>query len=77
MKNKIESNSTELKYKFHRDTVFKTMFVKNPDLLKQWITYLLGTSSINNLHITNPELIPNYADNKLCRLDINNETDIL
>ena len=35
---------TELKYKFTNDTLFKLLFVKNPDLLKRLVAELLSIS---------------------------------
>jgi predicted transposase/invertase (TIGR01784 family) len=49
------------------------LFVKNPDLLKQLISELLGISleSIEKFEITNPEMPPESLGDKFCRLDIN------
>jgi predicted transposase/invertase (TIGR01784 family) len=64
---------TKLEYTFKTDTLFKMLFVKNPDLLKQLISELLGITleSIENLEIINPEMPPESLGDKFCRLDIN------
>jgi len=62
-----------LEYTFRNDTLFKLLFVRNPDLLKELIADLLCIKlrDIKNFQITNPELTPDIIGNKLCRLDIN------
>ena len=63
---------TELKYKFTKDTLFKILFVKYPELLKRLVAALLGIEfeSIVKFSITNPELTPEELGRKFCRLDI-------
>ncbi|MDR2175520.1 MAG: Rpn family recombination-promoting nuclease/putative transposase [Synergistaceae bacterium] len=63
----------EPKYKFTYDTLFKLLFVKYPDLLKQLVAAVLGIAadSVTEFTITNPEIPPDVLGNKFCRLDIN------
>ena len=58
------------------DVIFKALFVRNPDLLKSFLSAVLklNTQEIKNIKIINPELPPNYADFKSVRLDILLET---
>ena len=64
---------TNLEYTFKTDTLFKMLFVKNNDLLKQLVSGLLGIplESIGEFHVTNPEMPPELLGDKFCRLDIN------
>jgi predicted transposase/invertase (TIGR01784 family) len=64
---------TKLEYTFKNDVLFKTLFVKYPDLLKRLVTELLGIAldSISQFDITNPEMPPESLGDKFCRLDIN------
>jgi predicted transposase/invertase (TIGR01784 family) len=64
---------TKLEYTFKNDVLFKTLFVKHPDLLKRLVSELLGIaeSSIGEFEITNPEMPPESLGDKFCRLDIN------
>ena len=64
---------TKLEYTFKTDTLFKMLFVKNNDLLKQLVSELLGIrlESIGEFHVTNPEMPPELLGDKFCRLDIN------
>ena len=64
---------TKLEYTFKTDTLFKMLFVKNPDLLKQLVCELLHIpiKSISQFEITNPEMPPQAMGEKFCRLDIN------
>ena len=64
---------TKLEYTFKNDTLFKMLFVKHTDLLKQLVSELLGIrlESIGEFHITNPEMPPESLGDKFCRLDIN------
>ena len=63
---------TRLEYTFKTDTLFKMLFVKNPDLLKQLVCDLLKIpiNSISQFEITNPEMPPEAMGEKFCRLDI-------
>jgi predicted transposase/invertase (TIGR01784 family) len=63
----------KLKYTFKNDTLFKMLFVKNPDLLKRLVAKLLGITvdSIEEFEIRNPEMPPESLGDKFCRLDIN------
>ena len=67
----------ELEYTFTNDTLFKTLFVKYPDLLKRLVAELLGIrlESIGQFNITNPEMLPEVVGDKFCRLDINMTVD--
>jgi len=64
---------TKLEYTFKTDTLFKMLFVKNPDLLKHLVCELLNIKieSIGQFVITNPEMPPESMGDKFCRLDIN------
>ena len=68
---------TKLEYTFKTDTLFKMLFVKYPDLLKQLVAVLLGIKydSIGQFIITNPEMPPDSLGDKFCRLDINMVVD--
>ena len=63
----------KLEYTFKTDTLFKMLFVKNPDLLKQLVSELLSIpiKKISQFEITNPEMPPEAMGDKFCRLDIN------
>jgi len=63
---------TKLQYTFKTDILFKILFVKNPDLLRQLVCELLGIKieSISQFEITNPEMPPDNVKDKFCRLDI-------
>lgn len=63
----------KLQYTFKTDTLFKMLFVRNQDLLKQLVAVLLGIplESIEELVVQNPELLPESLGEKFCRLDIN------
>jgi len=64
---------TRLEYTFKTDTLFKMLFVKHTDLLKELVSELLGIrlGSIGEFHVTNPEMPPESLGDKFCRLDIN------
>ena len=73
-KKKIQGYAlTKLEYTFKNDTLFKMIFVKYPDLLKQLVSNLLGIQpeSIKDLAVTNSEILPEALKEKFCRLDIN------
>ena len=63
----------KLKYTFKTDFLFKMLFVKYPDLLKQLVSELLKIplNSIEQFVVTNPEIPPESLGDKFCRLDIN------
>ena len=67
----------ELEHKLTNDLLFKMLFVKYPDLLKQLVAELLGIEyeSIEQFNITNPEMPPETLGDKFCRLDINMVVD--
>ena len=64
---------TKLEYTFKTDTLFKILFVKNPEILKDLVCNLLQIQidSISQFEITNPEMPPEAIREKFCRLDIN------
>ena len=64
---------TKLEYTFKNDALFKMIFVKYPKLLKRLIAAILGITlaSIEHFEIINPEIPPEVAGDKFCRLDIN------
>ncbi|MCL2185839.1 MAG: Rpn family recombination-promoting nuclease/putative transposase [Treponema sp.] len=63
----------KLEYTFKNDTLFKMLFVRYPNLLKQLVSELLSIrlESIEKFVITNPEMPPEAMGSKFCRLDIN------
>ena len=62
----------KLKYTFKTDTLFKMLFVQHQDLLKAFVSTLLGISleSIESFLVVNPEIQPENLGDKFCRLDI-------
>jgi len=62
-----------LEYTFKTDTLFKTLFVQHPDLLKHLVATLLDIplGSIGQFEIINPDIPPDAKGEKFCRLDIN------
>ncbi|MDR1001469.1 MAG: Rpn family recombination-promoting nuclease/putative transposase [Clostridiales bacterium] len=68
---------TKLEYTFTDDTLFKSLFVKYPHLLKRLVAELLeiAIDSIGQFEITNPEIPPESLRDKFCRLDINMTVD--
>jgi predicted transposase/invertase (TIGR01784 family) len=73
MYGKTGETLTKLEYTFKNDTLFKMVFVKYPDLLKQLVSNLLSIKleSIKNLEVVNSEMPPEAMTEKFCRLDIN------
>jgi len=69
----MKSKMTKLEYTFKNDTLFKMLFIKNPDLLKQLVSELLKipVEYISQFEIINPEMPPEGIGEKFCRLDIN------
>ena len=68
-----------MSYKFipaKNDVMFKALFVRNEDILKQFLSDMLDISldSFVELKIKNSEIIPEHIDGKLSRLDINLQT---
>jgi len=63
----------KLEYTFKNDTLFKVLFVRDPDLLKRLVAELLGIKleCIQQFEIRNPEMPPESLGDKFCRLDIN------
>ena len=63
----------KLQYPFKTDTLFKMLFVKYPELLRELAAELLGIplESIETFTIKNPEMPPENLGDKFCRLDIN------
>jgi predicted transposase/invertase (TIGR01784 family) len=68
---------TKLEYKFTNDVLFKMLFVKYPELLKRLVANMLDISleSIGEFVIANPDIPPEVAGEKFCRLDINMTVD--
>ena len=68
----MTSSPKILEHKFYRDTVFKTLFTKNPNLLKHFVAELLRINydEITAFALKNPELMPLSTEGKLCRLDL-------
>jgi len=62
----------KLEYTFKNDTLFKSLFVRYPELLKHLVADLLRIEykSIDEFVISNPEITPDVVGDKLCRLDI-------
>jgi predicted transposase/invertase (TIGR01784 family) len=71
--NAIKFLITKLDYTLTNDILFKMLFVRHPDLLKRLVAALLGIqeASIEQLDITNSEILPDTKGDKFCRLDIN------
>jgi len=67
-----KSKSTELKYTFKSDVLFKMLFVRYQNLLKRLISVLLGIplESIQVFQPINTEMPPEEIGKKFCRLDI-------
>jgi len=67
----------KLEYTFKTDTMFKLLFVRHRDLLKQFVAELMGIDhdSIGHFEITNSEMPGEAIKGKFCRLDINMEID--
>ena len=57
------------------DVVFKALFVYNPDVLRAFLRDILDLPITDETVVTilNPELVPDAADGKMCRLDIHVE----
>jgi predicted transposase/invertase (TIGR01784 family) len=62
-----------LAYTFTHDVLFKMLFVRYPDLLKQLVSALLGirVEDMRDFTVVNPEIPPERLGEKFCRLDIN------
>ena len=67
----------KLEYTLVRDTLFKIYFNNNVELLKRFVTELLGIDydSVKAFRITNSEIPSEYVEEKFCRLDINMNVD--
>lgn len=63
----------KLQYTFKTDTLFKMLFVKHKDLLRNLVAALLGIplGNIERFTVRNPEMPPEVLGDKFCRLDIN------
>ena len=63
---------TKLEYTFTNDTLFKTLFVKNQNLLKRLVAELLRIQfeSIGPFEVIDTEIPPEVVGDKFCRLDI-------
>jgi predicted transposase/invertase (TIGR01784 family) len=64
---------TELEHKFTKDTVFKMLFFKHQELLRNLVATLLKIplESIEEFAVANSELPPGSMDEKFCHIDIN------
>ncbi|MCL2662938.1 MAG: Rpn family recombination-promoting nuclease/putative transposase [Oscillospiraceae bacterium] len=62
----------KLKNTFKTDILFKMLFRKHQNLLKQLVAHLLSIplKSISNFILENPEMPPESIGKKFCRLDI-------
>jgi predicted transposase/invertase (TIGR01784 family) len=62
----------ELIYELTRDTVFKVLFVKYPELLKTLVSKVLGIdiNDMTEFEVTNSEIAPANVKTKFCRLDV-------
>ena len=63
----------KLQYTFKTDTLFKMLFIKHKDLLRNLVAALLGIplGNIERFTVRNPEMPPEVLGDKFCRLDIN------
>jgi predicted transposase/invertase (TIGR01784 family) len=68
---------TELKYTFKNDVLFKMLFVRHPELLRQLVAALLDipAEDMRDFTVVNPEMPPEHVREKFCRLDINMTVD--
>jgi predicted transposase/invertase (TIGR01784 family) len=68
---------TVLEYRFTNDVLFKTLFVKYPELLKRLVANMLDINLVNigRFAITNPDTPPEVVGEKFCRLDISMTVD--
>jgi len=62
----------KLTFKLTRDTLFKILFVKHEDLLKNLVSQILciDIDTITEFHIENPNIEPEALGQKFCHLDI-------
>jgi predicted transposase/invertase (TIGR01784 family) len=63
---------TKLRYPPKTDTLFKLFFTRNIGLLHSFLSAALEIprKSISELTVTNPEILPDFASGKTCRLDL-------
>jgi predicted transposase/invertase (TIGR01784 family) len=68
---------TKLEYTFKSDILFKMVFVQYPHLLKRLTAELLSINveSIEAFEVMNPDIPPELAGGKYCRLDVNMTID--
>ena len=68
----LEGNMIKLEHNLTNDILFKMLFTKYQELLKQLVASLLEFDyrKIENFIVTNPEIPPEEIGNKFCRLDI-------
>lgn len=59
------------------DIIFKKIFTENQDMLREFLSDILDIpiSSIQEIVITNPEIVPEAIDGKFSRLDLNLKVD--
>jgi predicted transposase/invertase (TIGR01784 family) len=62
----------KLEYKFANDALFRSLFTKHPELLKELVAEMLGIrlESIQQFGITSSDLPPEKLGEKFCHLDI-------
>jgi len=62
----------KLKFPPKTDILFKLFFVKNRELLRSFLAAALKIprNSIGEIVIINPEILPDFASGKTCRLDL-------
>ena len=58
------------------DVVFKVLFSRNKELLREFLNDVLDIviDSVDDIEVLNPELLPESVDGKFSRLDINVRT---
>jgi predicted transposase/invertase (TIGR01784 family) len=66
------SMDNELIVKPQLDVIFKKLFVENPELLANFLSYALNMSlsELSDIDIINPEIIPESFGEKFARLDL-------
>ena len=69
---------TPLAYTFRTDTLFKMLFTKHQDLLRAFVSALLGidVKDIGDFSVMNPEIPPDVLGFKYCRLDIHMDVNM-
>jgi hypothetical protein len=77
MNEENDQKAIEKFYPLRTDWLFKILFQKNPDMLKQLVAATLGikSSSIKKLTVINSEIYTESMSGKFVRLDINMNID--